>query len=123
MTEESMTKDVTEDASIGERLREARRYLGLTQEFVAEELSIPRPAVGQIERGARRVSGTELKRLAVLYGRPIDWFVGGTEETLGAGEQSAALFRATSGLKGADLEEVVRFAEFLRSRPDSPAER
>ncbi len=118
-----MAKQETEEAAIGERLREARAYLGLAQEFVAKELSIPRPAVGQIERGARRVSGTELKKLALLYGRPTDWFVGVAEEALGGGEQTAALFRATSGLEDADLEEVVRFAEFLRSRPDSPAGR
>ena len=116
MSDDSMQENMTDESVIGARLKEARAYLGLTQEFVADQLSIPRPAVSQIEHGTRRVSGSELKKLALLYGRPVGWFVGDFGELLGADEQTAALFRATSGLEDSDMEEVVRFAEFLRSR-------
>ncbi len=120
MTEKTMPEVGTEQAAIGERLKEARTYLGLTQELVAEELSIPRPAVSQIERGGRRVSGIELKKLATLYGRPVGWFFGDIEGTVGdTGEQTDALFRAMNDLDESDVEEVVRFAEFLRSRAET----
>lgn len=108
---------------LGEKLKEARIYLGLTQEVVASELLIPRPAISQIERGIRRVSSTELKRLSVLYGRSLEWFL--TEEATSMEEDSAesmALFRAVKGLNESDMREVRNFAEFLRTRPPDSIE-
>lgn len=40
---------------LGERLREARKYLGLSQEEVAQYLKIPRTALVDIESGQRRL--------------------------------------------------------------------
>src|SRR3954468_10927416 len=65
---------------LGERLREARKYLGLKQEDVAAYLKIPRTALGDIESGQRRVEAIELTRLAKLYKQPVAYFTG--EETV-----------------------------------------
>jgi transcriptional regulator with XRE-family HTH domain len=40
---------------LARRLREAREFLNLSQQFVAEQTGIPRSAVSDIERGSRRV--------------------------------------------------------------------
>ena len=45
--------------ALGERLREAREFLGLSQQEVAELLSVSRPAVSQMEAGKRKVSSLE----------------------------------------------------------------
>ena len=42
--------------ALGERLREAREYVGLSQETVANALTIPRPSVSDMESGKRKVS-------------------------------------------------------------------
>jgi transcriptional regulator with XRE-family HTH domain len=94
-------------------LREAREYLGLSQEQVADHLGIPRPSVSTIEAGKRRISFLELKRLADLYRRPLSYFSGDEEPEVD--ETTNALFRTTQELSSADRQQVLRFAQFLRA--------
>jgi transcriptional regulator with XRE-family HTH domain len=60
-----------------ERLREARKAAGMTQEKVAEELGRPQSFVSKVETGERRIDPTELEKFAKLYGKPITFFLGG----------------------------------------------
>lgn len=99
---------------LADRLREAREYLGLSQEEVAQHVGLPRPAVSQIENGNRRVDAIELAKFAKLYQRPITFFAG--EEARRDAPQIELLKRAASELSDKDRAEVLRFAEFLRSR-------
>jgi transcriptional regulator with XRE-family HTH domain len=98
------------------RLREAREYLGLSQEVAAKHLGIGRAAISLIESGDRKVNAIELARLAKLYQRPIGYFT--DERSVAAGEppQLDLLKRAAAKLSAKDRDEVVRFAEFLRDR-------
>jgi Zn-dependent peptidase ImmA (M78 family)/DNA-binding XRE family transcriptional regulator len=52
---------------LGNHLRAAREHRGLSQQEVADALSLPRTAVTNIESGNREVSTLELTRLANLY--------------------------------------------------------
>lgn len=102
------------------RLREARDYVGLSQETVAEHLGVPRPAVSAMERGTRKVSGLELKQLATLYRRPVTFFLdveAGSEVVLDADSFAGVLFRATQDLESADRDQVLKFVEFLKQGP------
>ncbi len=113
--------------ALADRLREARSYLGLSQGAVAEHLGVTRPAVSAIERGTRKVSGLELKRLAELYRRPVAYFLDAEAEgevILGVDSFDGALFRATQALDEADRDQVLRFAEFLKQglAADRPSE-
>lgn len=92
------------------RLKEAREYVGLLQEEVADALGIPRASVSALEAGKRRVSGVELRRLARLYRRPVSWLLG---EEVAEVRPDEALYRATATLSERDKEQVLRFAEFL----------
>ncbi|HVC77242.1 MAG TPA: XRE family transcriptional regulator [Candidatus Micrarchaeaceae archaeon] len=56
---------------LAQRLRDARKQAGFTQEAVADELGIPRTSVVAMERNDRRVQPAELVRLAELYGRQL----------------------------------------------------
>ncbi len=56
---------------LARRLRQGREAARLTQEEAAAALGLSRPAVVQIEKGARTVSGLELDRLARLYGTEV----------------------------------------------------
>lgn len=49
---------------LGERIREARKAAGLSQEQAALEADIDRSFMGQVERGQRNVSISTLLRLA-----------------------------------------------------------
>jgi transcriptional regulator with XRE-family HTH domain len=111
--------DGSDARRLAERLRQAREYLGLSQEAVAEYLDIPRPAVSSIENGTRKVSSLELKRLAELYRRPIAYFLDdeAAEPVLRADKYTGALFRVVTNLSDTDREQVLKFAEFLRQGP------
>ena len=110
-----MTPDTRK--SLGSKLREAREYIGLSQEEVAAQLAVTRTAVTQIENGKRKVEALELARLARMYQRPISYF---TDENPPAERpRIEQLNRATAELSEKDQDEVLRFAEFLRSRPKS----
>lgn len=111
----------SEYEEIGARLRAAREYLGLSQELVSQHLDVPRPAISAMERGGRKVSSVELKKLARLYGKPVAFFLGDeSDPVLEADEVSTALFRATRQLSDADRQQVLQFAEFLRHSGPAP---
>jgi len=112
-----------EQEKLGLRLKEAREYFGLSQETVADQLSIPRAAISGIETGKRKVSGLELKQLARLYRQTVEHFLG-EEEAVPQGqpkdEALLALFRTTKDLTSEDQKQVLRFAQFLQSSTPPP---
>ena len=96
------------------RLREVREYLNLSQQYLSDQTGIPRSAISDIERGERRVSAIELRRLADVFGYRVGYFVG-EEEPPGALEgPAAALARQASELTPQDQREVRRFIGYLR---------
>jgi len=108
-------KDEEERRRLGERLREARKYLGLKQEEVAAYLKMPRTALTDIENGQRRVEAIELSRLAKLYGQPVTHFTG-DDASAGLPIDVAHLARRVAQLSPQDRDELSRFAEYLRAR-------
>jgi len=58
-----------------ERLRQARAEAGLTQEAVAATLGVRQKYLSRIETGERRIDPVELKELAELYGKPLQFFL------------------------------------------------
>lgn len=97
------------------RLREAREYVGMSQDDVAAVLGVSRPAVTNLESGARKVEAVELDKLSKLYGRSVSYLLHGEAEP--KDEKVAFLARATQGLTERDLDELARFAAFLRNSP------
>jgi transcriptional regulator with XRE-family HTH domain len=97
------------------RLREAREYLELSQEEVARVLGVPRSAVSMIENGQRQVGALELKKLAKLYQRSIEYFTG-KEATPPIPDNVRHLARKASKLTERDRQELLRFVEFLQTR-------
>ena len=107
--------DDEERRRLGDRLREARKYLGLKQEEVATYLKIPRTALTDIENGQRRVEAIELTRLAKLYRQPVAYFTG-EDEARQLANDVAHLARQAADLSQQDRDELGRFAEYLRAR-------
>ena len=106
--------------TLARRLREAREFVNLSQQFVAGQTGIPRSAVSDIERGTRRVESLELKRLAELYRMPLDYFLGreSDEDLAGSPDDDRtvqALARAAREMSPGEKEQVLRFALFLQN--------
>lgn len=103
-----------DSAMLAVRLKETREYLNFSQQFVAERTGIPRTAISEIERGARRVESLELKKLARLYRYPVGYFLDEDLDAVPAEHAIAGLPRRLTTLKPEDLNQVLRFADFLR---------
>lgn len=63
-----------DQSELGRRIRTAREACGLTQEALAQQCSLSRVAVVQIEQGNRAVSSLELDRIAFVLGHDISDF-------------------------------------------------
>jgi len=103
-------------ATIGARLREAREYRGFSQEDVAKYLGLSRSAISLIEAGTRRVDVIELRKLAKLYESSVDELTGAEAPKSTEPNSIKLVARATADLSPEDRSEVLRFAQFLRSR-------
>ena len=101
---------------MGDRLREAREYLGFSQEEVANYLGVSRSALSNIETGSRKVDAFEMKKLASLYKRPVTYFTGEDAEEASFGDDVAHIARKASALSAEDRAELGRFADFLRAK-------
>lgn len=107
---------------MGECLREARQYLGLKQDEVAQYLKIQRSALSEIEAGNRRVEALELNRLAKLYRQPVTYFMGEDDAAATLPVDVAHLARQAADLSRKDRDELGRFAEYLRARASAGQE-
>ncbi len=117
----SETKRSRQDGDVlalARRLRESREYLGLSQEAVAEHLGVPRASVSAMEVGKRKVSSMELRDLARLYRTSVEQLLGEEPEQ---DPVVGALYRTARNLTDKDREQVLRFAEFLRSAGAAPS--
>ena len=68
------------DAYVGERIRERRTVLGLTQEHLASALDISYQQVQKYETGANRVSAGRLYEVARKLDVDVSYFFEGLDE-------------------------------------------
>ena len=113
---DSIDSDDSEAKRLGSRLKSLREYLDFSQHLVSEKTGIPRSAISDIERGARKVDSLELRKLAQLYSYPVAYFLDADEDAAVGRHAIEAMARALSPLDDAERQQVIAFAEFLRQR-------
>ncbi|MEO0398150.1 MAG: helix-turn-helix transcriptional regulator [Pseudomonadota bacterium] len=69
------------DLYVGKRLRQRRRLLGLTQQKLADAVSIRFQQIQKYESGANRISASRLWALAKALEVPVAYFFEGVDET------------------------------------------
>ncbi len=62
--------------AIGERVRDIRKECGLTQEQLAEQVGLSRPAIANIEVGRQRIYLHDLDRMAEIFRVPLSEMIG-----------------------------------------------
>lgn len=121
-TPEPETDRASESSALSDRLRKVREYLNFSQQWVSERTGIPRTAISEIERGARRVDSLEIKKLARLYRYPISYFLDEDLDAIPDEHAVAGLPRRLTNLKPEDLNQVMKFAKFLELSYQADAE-
>src|SRR5437667_9217916 len=103
---------------LGQRIAEARKARGKTQEEVADFLECSRPTYIAIEKGDRAAKSDEIIKLASYLGRKVHELVRPTEPVV---ELQPHLRAAVEKMKGGDgealnaaIDELQRLAEDYR---------
>ena len=94
---------------IGERLRKLRKYMGLTQEQVAEILNIGRDAILRIEKGERKIDLQELMNFSKLYSISLEEL---TSEEHIINSSNIAFARGFNELSEKDKREIISLIEY-----------
>ena len=115
MSEEA-ARDRLVDLQVGQRIRQRRKEIRISQEALAECLGITFQQVQKYERGTNRVSASKLFAIAQALEVPISYFFEGLESLSSAEtpvEDLSLLQRMLSVTGGLDLAK-----SFLRIRDD-----
>ena len=101
---------------MNERLKQIRKSLKLSQEFVAKHLEMTRTTVVAIEAGTRKVTSDELVKFAKLYGVTPDEILYGevTEDT-----EVRAFARTFAELSDIDKKEIMNLINFKKRYKES----
>jgi transcriptional regulator with XRE-family HTH domain len=102
---------------VGDNIKALRERNGLSQKDLAQILGVPRTAVTEIEKGARRVTAEELVRLAEAFSVSVDHLLGLTSPPTvvlepGAAPESAPPFGAGVRIS-VPQKNVEKFKEVL----------
>ena len=76
------------DVRVGQRVRDRRKALGLTQDRLAQSLDLTFQQVQKYERGVNRMSASKLFEAAQVLQVPVSFFFDGEAPTLRAIERS-----------------------------------
>ena len=66
--------------TIGEKIYQCRKKQNLTQESLAEKLSVSRQSVSKWETGDALPEITKLKPLSEIFGVSVEWLLSETDE-------------------------------------------
>ena len=101
---------------MNERLKQIRKKLKLSQEFVAKQLEMTRTTIVAIEAGTRKVTSDELLKFAKLYAVSTDELLYGepSEET-----EVRAFARTFSELSDIDKKEIMNLMNFKKRYKES----
>lgn len=98
------------------RLKAYRKALGLSQEYVAKQIGVPRTTITAIESGERKVLANEIDLFSNIYGVTIERILHGEEKQ----KSDIKMFaRAFSGLSENDKKEIMNLIDFKKKLKES----
>ena len=109
-----MKKRKTEE--IGERLRQLRDNLHLSQAYVAEQIGVSRSALVRMENNQRHVTGEELLQLSRIYGVTTDYILGGDARLNHVAECFACSYQELTEADREEIKNVIKFKKRLRKK-------
>lgn len=106
--------------TIYERLRNYRKTLGLSQDYVAKQLGVARTTISAIESGERNVLATELDLFSKIYGVTVDEILHNTKSE---DVETKMFARAFSTLSENDKKEIMNLIDFKKKLKGSQLNR
>lgn len=98
------------DVHVGQQVRLRRKFLGLSQQALAEDIGLTFQQLQKYERGANRISCSKLYRISVVLKVPVEYFFLGLSDDDPGGFSDSASERAVKGFlataEGIELAQV-----------------
>ncbi len=107
------------DLHVGNRVRQRRRLLGMTQQRLADAVRIRFQQIQKYESGANRISASRLWTLSKALDVPVAYFFEGVEEGVYANGAGADLSAATplDAFQNKDTIALVRAFYTMNDEP------
>lgn len=102
--------------TIYERLRDYRKALGLSQNYVAKQLGVARTTITAIECGERNVIAGELDLFSNIYGVTVDEIL---HESTSEDAEATMFARTFSTLSDNDKKEIMNLIDFKKKLKES----
>ena len=102
--------------NLGTRLKEAREYLGLTQEDVAKLMGVSRVIITNIEAGTRKVSAEELSKFSKIYGWTMEELMEGEKAETEAVQMFARTFNELSDEDQNEILNLIKFKKMYKDK-------
>jgi Zn-dependent peptidase ImmA (M78 family)/DNA-binding XRE family transcriptional regulator len=107
-------------AELGQRIRQARESVSMSQDDVASRLEIPRSAISLIESGKRKIDSLELQAFSRLVGKSILFFLDDRTSTVESADldddPTQILFSGNQAVDiSQDRQQIDRFQQFHRN--------
>lgn len=105
--------------SLGQKVRQLRKKLGLNQKQLAEMSDITQATISRIEsEGVKELKSEALKRLAAALSVTVDYLIDKTDsltpdERIRSDETAYSIFRGYEKLTPKGREQLKRFAQWL----------
>jgi len=104
------------------KIKETRMRIKMSQKDLAKAMGVSQPTVSDWESGRKVPSGKNAVKLSQIFGESLDYLIYGTdvEPVVHDEDIKYALF----GVRTVDddlLEEVKRFAEYIKKKRDEQA--
>ncbi len=100
---------------IGERLSELRQDLGLTQQQLADRLSISVYTVSSYERNISTPDDEMKKRMSELFGVSVDYMLGLTDNQIAVNQVKSQLL-LLQNLPDTAVKELSDFIAYLKTK-------
>lgn len=101
---------------MNERLKQARKDLKLSQEYVAKQIGVTRTTIVAIEAGTRKVTTDEIMKFSELYGIPVDVLLYGNDVDSDDVKYFAQSFSTLSEI---DKKEIINLINFKKRYKES----
>lgn len=105
---------------LSERLKQLRKRDGLSQTEFAKKFNISTGTIGNWETGAREPDASTMMKIAKFFNVTVDYLLGETDNPgkpmRTTDDVKVALFGGDGEVTDEMWDEVVRFAEFVKSK-------
>lgn len=120
--------------TMGSRLKALRKKYNYTGEEIGRKLQVSKSAISMWEKDLRSPSADLIEKFATIYGVSTDYLITGKESTstkdsyyrdpeaaeyaeyLRTRPEAKLLFSASRDMSKEDMEEVVNYIEYLKSK-------